>query len=602
MLSSTSNNKKDYLNDKLLPSEMKLCHICKSNSFHSKTLTFIKKINKIYTDFQTYRLGKRTLSDKYQYKYKEDESLRQKTDYINIDTSAPELWTICNCQIRVHPDCFLESFHVHMKYKCEICETYYKIGYVLNQNKVNYSNIIIIFTISLILIIIGIILLSRTTKNINIKHEIRIFRSIGLILIAIFLFLFILFIHNLKFLIQDNLNIKTYLLPYAYKYDLIYGIDKFKLKTLFKSLSEFMQSNGLPSKNKEASVFDKGNIQLTTQGNSSIRKETEEKFIYSISNRQNYPFLNKFQEDLNIIKIKNNGNINILSKRYIFNYNLTSDEIIIRAINLLKQYYKLNTIEELFDLKYERTYFINLIIGRDIKFKFQINEMKEEFSLEGDDLIVNEPVLKNASEMGLIPKYSSNVINSSNKRKIKKQKSGSTLIFKGNYLKSNLELSNLLKGRIKSNSQLPGLNSAIGYNKGYMNNLVGLANKNANYNNLYSTINKNRKNSLFINNNPVNKSYFKKSSTISNEFSRFGKGNNLKSTLNKTVKFQHKTGQKLSFDKKEILKNSINEYISHQHINSNHEDENENEIKLYSSEDDISHQDVTNKTSVVLKT
>lgn len=376
-----SSERDDLVNEKLLPPQMKICDICKQKEFNSSYLNYLKKINKrkTFCHSRIYNigssnifLGKRSLNDNYHIKYKEDESLGEKTSYINKNTKEPDLWIVCNCLIRVHPDCLLESINMYLKYKCEKCNVIYRIGFIVRErNYISIKYVLIIMIVLILLFSIFIfmmtyyktimkLLLKEKSLNINLIKAIKTF---GLIFLIIFLVLLFIYMNNIILHIKLKNNIMSYLLPYTYKYDFSFGIKKNVIKN-YLSLGDY-KSNSV-NQNKNTNLI--------------LNKYSINQLIPHL-NIINCPFYNTLFED---IKNKNWNISEATQKKYLFNYNVSHLEILQRIVNYFKSYFNLSSSKEVYDLKFERTLNANLEIGRQYKIKIYITTMLNDIDYNGD--------------------------------------------------------------------------------------------------------------------------------------------------------------------------------------------------------------------------
>ena len=412
-----SNENKDCLNIKLLPESMKSCCICKRKEIDFKNLNEIRKINQMHSTILSSSLGRKCLNERQHFKYKNDESLRPKTSYIDNETKEEELWTVCNCAIRAHPDCLLESFNTHFKFKCDKCNNYYRIGYITKFSMTDFTFMIIKIILSIIFFIVGIVFLTRSKYNLEYEsfQNIRIFKSLGLLFLCSFIITIQFIIYNILNKNTNNETIQAYLLPFAYKYDPSYGINKFQLKNIF-NLGKPQNHNKLFSEFKYKEV-----IQETRAENDNIIASTT---------RLNCPFYNELIKDINSTE-KNKIE---LIKGYEFDYKIDEISLMLRNFNYLKFFYRFHKLDELLELKLERNSYFNLIISRHNKVKFVFNEMKEEFNLDGvSQFVIDEEYLKTANDDKIQVRFSSNKniagYKSKKKSKQKSIKSGTTPLF-----------------------------------------------------------------------------------------------------------------------------------------------------------------------------
>ena len=143
------------------------CYICKRVSLDFDILNIIKQRERSDVSLLSYRIGKRSLDCSYSYKYTEDKSLKKESKYIDKATGQSYLWSVCNCEIVAHPDCFLQSVRLNFNYRCCVCKEYFKLGYkhttMKNGTKIDTRKLFLFIFLLIALFTTSLVLLQEIT-------------------------------------------------------------------------------------------------------------------------------------------------------------------------------------------------------------------------------------------------------------------------------------------------------------------------------------------------------------------------------------------------------------------------------------------------------
>ena len=227
---------------KLKSIKLSECYICKKESADYENLKEINKREKQNIGLLTNSLGRRSLDCKYNHKYIEDKSLKLKSEskYLDKVTGESLLWTVCNCEKVVHPDCLLQSININFNYKCNLCNEIYLLGYKNKYIKFTYhryAKIIFQAILSILFLVLFLVLITRNTINTeninNNPRQIILYKTLALVFLSLFIlttgFLFMTLIEH-----PFSKNVEIYLLPGNNKYDMKYGIEKYDTMQSFR--------------------------------------------------------------------------------------------------------------------------------------------------------------------------------------------------------------------------------------------------------------------------------------------------------------------------------------------------------------------------------
>lgn len=453
---NSTNKRITNADHKIISSKLSLCNICKKESPDYLNLTTIKKREKQSVGILTKNLGMRSLDSKYCHKYPEDEAMIKESKYINPTTGKSPLWTVCDCEKVVHPDCFLLSMSITFNYKCSQCNEVYRIGYKYNtshRDKKFFIEVIGFILLILLFLSIGIFFLYASgNKNVlsikNYPYYRIVFMVFFILSIGICMSLVLLMIK----LILDNpikVEIENYLLPFTYKYDFSYGVEKYDIIQTFISGNNMNNMNDIEKPeghlknevgegnsnlnyinlNLQSTTNRTSSNTITNQGSKSnpiqINKLTQ--FIYTnikddnqvqINNNQiekqtqatsqvnvksneenlffSYPLKCPFYQELldeikSIDRLPQLTKERIIKKKYDYNYSLSDYYILKRFIEFFGSRFNYLSSNEIVELKIERDCFFSSIITRSSILK------NEYFSIK--DMLCGESI-KKTSKIG----------------------------------------------------------------------------------------------------------------------------------------------------------------------------------------------------------
>lgn len=403
-----------YRGDKLIGSKLMVCFICHKSEPNLDLIKSIRSKDKQSISLICNHLGLRNLSEKFNFNYIEDKGLKTNSDYLNKSTGTFELWTVCNCELRVHPDCFLQSIKVNFKYKCDVCGEIFKIGYKTIK-KDEYSCVRSIVNLILIALALGasIVLLSLQIEG----NAIIWCRAFGLILVT---FLFTFFAFFISRIGADSQNfMQAYLLPYSHKFDMSFGFRKFRITRSFRVGSASHRNDDKSGVNGIPTDF--------------TCRETQENLI---DLDLNCPFYNEL---LSQIKGKGNVERKITLKVYDFEYQASSNYIISRFIQYIQCTLCIESLDDLIETKIERQIFFNHIVKRNSVLAQTFECLAQESSLSASQLRKINLNSKSNSSFGKVKSNTKQAKNSTDQLVRGSRQSKKKLVKQRNHSEFNLK-------------------------------------------------------------------------------------------------------------------------------------------------------------------
>lgn len=341
-----------YRGYKLLDPKLMVCTICHKAEPNLSTINTISGREKQNIFSICKHLGLRELSEKYNFNYPEDRELKINSYYLNRNTGTFELWTICNCELRVHPDCFLQSLKINMKYKCDVCNEIYKIGYQVQETHSIFK--MMILNIILIVALLAASVVFFTTKASD--KSIIALRACGLItLVFLLVLLAFLFLETIR---KSRIQFKAFLLPYSYKYDLTYGFKKIRIVKSFQMGS--------------SRRLEFGSKENYTQSQYQTRDTEENMVDYDL----NCPFYNEVMMKLK--RCKTAIDRKQVMKNIDFDYEILEPQVVKRFIIYIQSVLNINSLEDLTELKIDRVKYFNHIIRRNFLLLEVFNVLTKE--------------------------------------------------------------------------------------------------------------------------------------------------------------------------------------------------------------------------------
>ncbi len=352
---------------KIIPSKLFHCYICHKDVPDYTNLEIIKERNLFNSYYLSKHLGRRSVDNKYFHKYIEDEPLKPETKYLDQITGKSFLWTVCDCERVAHPDCFLQSIDIFYNNKCSECGEIYKLGYKVREKPkpiVDYIRDILRLVFAFGFFILFLILLTRNKTNMEYLNTNKKFIIIMKLFAFLCLYLFITIIFRfIAFLFNDKINkkISIYLLPYAFKYDSNFGIEKYDLIEDFNAGMHHI-GNYFTNRTDLNSKLSKENTKINPK-NKSLQCPYYDEIIIFL---KRFEFLHQEQKE------------KILQKHFLFRYDISYIEIVKRFISYLMSKYNFS-LTDLISMKIDREFYFNSIIKRNTLLKEKIEEFKQPF-------------------------------------------------------------------------------------------------------------------------------------------------------------------------------------------------------------------------------
>lgn len=390
---------------KIISSKLSVCSICNKESPDFSNIEVIRSREKLNIGLLTKHLGRRSLDDKYSIKYPEDEPMKKYSKYIDHVTGKSPLWTICNCEKVVHPDCFLQSTAINFNYRCTTCNEVYRFGYKSTKFPKKwdyYFTIIIRLALAIALFVLFCFFITRNNNNFEMLKSnegfIRFLRSISLICLILGIIIF----STIFTFIQSNpkrKEIEMYLLPFAFKYNLNFGVEKYEIIQTFRTGStqgdkKHMITNAL------------GQYMSSKDDNEGNNLEADSKTSFSYL--MNCAFYQELMDEMGLLeKIPQNKREKMINEKFSFDYSISHSEIIRRFENYLSTRFNIPSQKEIIEIKIERENFFQSQIKR--------NNLEYREFVEISNIMTNS-FKKKSVLTGTVGTYNNYVNNAQNKK------------------------------------------------------------------------------------------------------------------------------------------------------------------------------------------
>ena len=307
---------------------MSICSICNKESPDFSNIEVIQSREKLNIGLLTKYLGRRSLDDKYSYKYPEDEPMRKYSKYIDPISGKSPLWTVCNCEKVVHPDCFLQSTTINFNYRCISCNEIYRFGYKATKlpRRWDYYMIIVIrLVLAISLFAIFGFFFTRKKENFEMLHSnkefIRVLKSISFISLTLGT---IILSRVFSFILSNpkKEKIDIYLLPYDFKYNFNFGVEKYEIIQTFRTGSTQGNKNNMITNTL-------GQYLTNKEDNDANNTEIDSKTVFSYL--INCAFYQDLIEEMSALeKIPQDKREKMINEKYKFDYSISHTDIIKR--------------------------------------------------------------------------------------------------------------------------------------------------------------------------------------------------------------------------------------------------------------------------------
>lgn len=351
---------------KLLSHKLSRCSICDKSNADYTNLMAISAKEKLSIDQLVNHLGRRSLDKKYSYKYSEDAELRVDSQYIDPLTGMSELWTICNCEKVVHPDCFLRSLTINFNYKCYECGEIFRLGY----KKIKISTgfcfwiwFIVELIVSIAFFVAFIVFMSKSVVD----TSILVYRCFGLFFLCFsFSFMARLFLNIIEK--PTTFTKEIYLLPFPYKHGLNFGVERYEMITCLKTagsnhdlIINTTNEGHLPTESeKEGMLKEGGHLRFCNLF--PIKCAFIQEMLKDVNSLGNAPYQKKEK---------------FLQKNYEYHYNISNYLVISRFITFVKAKFNLVSVGDIISLKVERENFFRYQIVRNSLEKKEFEDIQE---------------------------------------------------------------------------------------------------------------------------------------------------------------------------------------------------------------------------------
>lgn len=392
---------------KIISNKLSVCSICNKECPDFSNIEVIRSREKLNIGLLTKYLGRRSLDDKYSYKYPEDEPMKKYSKYIDNVTGKSPLWTICNCEKVVHPDCFLQSTAINFNYRCTSCNEVYRFGYKSTKFPKRceyYLTIILRLVLAIVLFVLFGYFVTRSNDNFDMlksnKWLIRVLKSISLICLILGI---ITFSTIFSFILSNpkKKEIELYLLPFAFKYNLNFGVEKYEIIQTFRTGSTQGNKNHMIT-----NAF--GQYLSNKEDNEANNLEPDSKTSFSYL--MNCAFYQELMEEMTLLeKIPQNQREKMINDKFSFDYSISHSEIINRFEKYLSTRFNIPSQKEIIEIKIERENFFQSQIKRN---NLEFREFVEVSN------IMTSSFKKKSVLTGTVGTYNNYVNNPQNNKKV----------------------------------------------------------------------------------------------------------------------------------------------------------------------------------------
>lgn len=364
----SNKNMMTNIDHKLISVSMSICRICDRDCVDYSNLKHIESKERQNIGRLTENLGRRSLDLSHRFKYPEDEQIRWDSKYIDPIIGKSPLWTICNCEKVVHPECLLQSLSINFNYKCDVCDHVYRLGFKVINYPLSpkfYIGLSIKILIAVGLLTLFFIMISRNSINSQSISDnnklIILFRGAGLALLCLFLVLSTNILANI-FDLPRSANLYVYLLPFPHKYELNFGIERLEMMTNSGGTCRDLLSK--ITEQVDTAPKEDFNLEAVAGG-------------WTNCYQARCPFYQEMMLDLKLMENLSYKDKNkIIQNRFIYDYSDDGKKVIKRFLEFLMVKFKFSNLDELVELRVDRKSFFGSQVQRNNMELKEYNEMR----------------------------------------------------------------------------------------------------------------------------------------------------------------------------------------------------------------------------------